>query len=113
MPTNAVYQPTTVTFENSGSLLEQTTSSSRMKILLRKKWMKFLVLFLGLFFLALGIIVFGISTIDYEDSVEKEDVISELPHEREIDVILIIIGVFFIIFGLIFLGKNKFFSYAT
>lgn len=107
MPTNVVYQPTTVSFENSGgSLLAQTTTSSRLKTAFRKPWMQSLLLTGGLLFIALGIVLTATAFADYEDAIANEDVVNEMPvHEKEYDAFLISLGVFFSIFGFVLLGK--------
>lgn len=107
MPTNAVYQPTTVSFENSGgSLLAQTTTSSRLKTAFRKPWKQALLLSAGLVFLSLGIVLTSIAFADYEDAINNEDVVTDLPvHEKDYDIFLIFLGVFFTIFGFVLLGK--------
>lgn len=106
MPTNAVYQPTTVSFENSGAIFPQTTTSSRLKHAFRKPWMKILLLILTLFFIALGLILFAASFADYEDAIHNEEVVTELPvHEKEFDVVLMILGGVFALFGIFLLGK--------
>lgn len=110
MPTNSVYQPTTVTFENSNSLIAQTRSSSRLKIIFHKTWMKILLLIGGLLFLAIGLVIFCLGTIDYEDSVTNEggmDMSSEFPREKEFDITLIILGVFFASLGFVLLGNKS------
>ena len=108
MPTNSVYQPTTVTFENSNSLIAQTRSSSRLKIIFHKTWMKILLLIGGLLFLAVGLVIFCLGTIDYEDSVTNDgDMSSEFPHEKEFDTTLIILGVFFASLGFVLLGNTS------
>lgn len=109
MPTNAVYQPTTVSFENSGgSLLAQTTTSSRLKTAFRKPWMQTLLLSGGLIFLALGVVLTATAFADYEDAVANEDVVTDLPvHEKEYDVFLIFLGVFFTLFGFVLLGEYE------
>ncbi|KAL7023101.1 hypothetical protein ACKWTF_012491 [Chironomus riparius] len=106
MPTNSVYQPTTVTFENSNSLIAQTRSSSRLKIIFHKTWMKILLLIGGLLFLAVGLVIFCLGTIDYEDSMTNDggDMSSEFPREKEFDITLIILGVFFASLGFVLLG---------
>ena len=109
MPTNAVYQPTTVSFENSGgSLLAQTTTSSRLKTAFRKPWKQTLLLSAGLLFLALGIVLTGTAFADYEDAIYNEDVVTDMPvHEKEYDVVSIVLGVFFTLFGFVLLGKYE------
>lgn len=109
MPTNAVYQPTTVSFENSGgSLLAQTTTSSRLKTVFRKPWKQALLLAAGLLFLALGVVVTGTAFADYEDAIYNEDTVTELPvHEKQYDVVLIVLGVFFTLFGFVLMGKSE------
>lgn len=104
MPTNSVYQPTTVTFENSNSLIAQTRSSSRLKIIFHKTWMKVLLLIGGLLFLAVGLVIFSLGFIDYEDAVNNEGIVQEFPHEKEFDITLIILGLFFASLGLVLLG---------
>lgn len=107
MPTNAVYQPTTVSFENSGgSLLAQTTTSSRLKTAFRKPWMQALLLAAGLMFLALGIVLTSSAFADYEDVIGNEDIVTDLPkNEKEFDIIFIALGIFFTLFGFVLLGK--------
>lgn len=109
MPTNAVYQPTTVSFENSGgSLLAQTTTSSRLKTAFRKPWKQALLLAAGLLFLAVGIVMTATAFTDYEDVVENEDIVTEHPiHEKEFDIVLIFLGVFFTLFGFVLLGEYE------
>lgn len=106
MPTNAVYQPTTVSFENSGgSLLAQTTTSSRLKTAFRRSWKQALLLAAGLLFLALGIVVTATAFADYEDAIDNEDSVTDMPvHEKDFDIALCILGSFFIIFGFVLLG---------
>ncbi|CRK87004.1 CLUMA_CG000855, isoform A [Clunio marinus] len=106
MPTSAVYQPTTVSFENSGgSLLAQTTTSSRLKTAFRKPWMQTLLLLAGLFFIALGIVLTVSAFADYEDVMANEDIVKDLPpHEMEYDIFFVFLGVFFTIFGFVLLG---------
>lgn len=70
--------------------------------------MKILLLVGALFFLALGLVLFGASFADYEDAVANEDVVTELPaHEKEFDVGLMILGGFFAAFGICLLGEFK------
>lgn len=108
MPTNSVYQPTTVTFENSNSLIAQTRSSSRLKIIFHKTWMKILLLIGGLLFLAVGLVIFCLGFIDYEDSMTNDgDMSSEFPREKEFDITLIILGVFFASLGFVLLGNKN------
>lgn len=108
MPTNAVYQPTTVSFENTGPIFpHQTTTTSRLKSTFRRPWMKILLLVGALFFLALGLVLFGASFADYEDAIANEDVVTELPiHEKEFDVGMMVLGGFFTLFGICLLGKS-------
>ena len=105
MPTNSVYQPTTVTFENNLNPLISQTRSSRLKIIFHKTWMKILLLFLALLFIAVGLVIFCLGTIDYEDAVTNNDV-PEFPHEKEFDITLIILGLFFASLGLVLLGMS-------
>jgi hypothetical protein len=107
MPTNAVYQPTTVSFENSGgSLLAQTTTASRLKTAFRKPWMQSLLLAGGLLFVATGVVLTSTAFADYEDSVSNEDIVTEMPvHEKEYDIVCIVLGIFFCLFGFVLLGK--------
>jgi hypothetical protein len=106
MPTTAVYQPTTVSFENSGSLLAQTTTSSRLKTAFRKSWMRILLLISSLIFIALGLILTTTAFADYEDAINNEDIVTELPvHEKSFDITLMVLGSFFILFGAFLLGK--------
>ncbi|KAG5673751.1 hypothetical protein PVAND_003771 [Polypedilum vanderplanki] len=93
---NSVYQPTTVT----NTFIAQTSSSSRPLNfnVLKRPWVKILLLIGGLFFLAVGIVIFGLGTIDFEDSQYV------VPNERNFDVLLIIFGLFFAILGLVLLG---------
>lgn len=106
MPTNSVYQPTTVTFENSNSLIAQTRSSSRLKIIFHKTWMKILLLIGGLLFLAVGLVIFCLGTVDFEDVMTNDDIVTEFPHEKEFDITLIILGLFFASLGLVLLGNK-------
>lgn len=110
MPTNAVYQPTTVSFENTGPIFpHQTTTTSRLKSAFRRPWMKILLLVGALFFLTLGLVLFGASFADYEDAIDNEEIVSVLPkHEKEFDVGLMIIGGIFAIFGGCLLGESNF-----
>lgn len=107
MPTSAVYQPTTVSFENSGgSLLAQTTTSSRLRTTFRKPWTQALLLAAGLMFLALGIVLTATAFADYEDVIANEDIVTDLPiNEKRNDIVFIFLGGFFAIFGLVLLGK--------
>ena len=106
MPTNAVYQPTTVSFENSGgSLLAQTTTASRLKTVFRKPWRQALLLAAGLMFLALGIVLTASAFADYEDVVANEDLLDLPKKEQQLDVIFMVLGVFFTIFGFVLLGE--------
>lgn len=60
----------------------------------------------GLLFLALGVVLTCISFADYEDAVANEDIVTDLPvHEKEYDVFLMCLGVFFTIFGFVLLGE--------
>lgn len=115
MPTNAVYQPTTVSFENSGgSLLAQTTTSSRLKTAFRKPWRQALLLSAGLLFLALGIVLTATAFADFEDAIANEDIVTDLPvHEKEYDAVLIVLGIFFTLFGFVLLGKYENVTTAT
>lgn len=107
MPTNAVYQPTTVSFENTGPIFaHQTTTTSRLKSAFRRPWMKILLLIGALFFIALGVVLFAASFADYEDAIAFEDVVTELPvHEKEFDIGLMILGGFFTVIGICLLGE--------
>lgn len=109
MPTNAsVYQPTTVTFENtSGTIFpHQTTTTSRLKAAFRKPWMKILLLVGSLFFIALGLILMVSSFADYEDALANEDIVSDMSiHEKNFDIVLMILGAFFTIFGICLMGE--------
>jgi hypothetical protein len=108
MPTNAVYQPTTVSFENTGPIFPQTTTTSRLKSAFRKPWMRILLLIGSLFFVALGLILSTASFADYEDVVQNEDVVTERPvHEKEFDIALMILGGFFLLFGIFLLGESS------
>jgi hypothetical protein len=109
MPTSAVYQPTTVSFENQGgSLLAQTTTSSKLRTVFRKPWRQAVLLALGLMFLAVGIVVTATGFADYEDIIANEDFVTEQPiNEERNDFILIFLGGFFAIFGLVLLGKYE------
>lgn len=109
MPTNAVYQPTTVSFENSGgSLLAQTTAGSRLKLAFRTTIRKTCLLVASLVFISLGIILTASATADYEDATANEDVVTDIPvHEKELDIGFIVLGAFFTIFGFILLGKSQ------
>lgn len=70
--------------------------------------MQTLLLSGGLIFLALGIVLTATAFADYEDAVENEDVVTDLPvHEKEYDVFLIFLGVFFTIFGFVLLGEYE------
>jgi hypothetical protein len=109
MPTNAVYQPTTVSFENSGgSLLAQTTTESRLKTIFRKTWKQALLFATGLMFIALGLVLSVSAFAVYEDVLENED---DMDHdfpkdEKQLDVFFMVLGVFFTIFGFFLLGKG-------
>lgn len=105
MPTNAVYQPTTVQFENSGMHF-QTSASSRLKSFFRKTYMQILLLIVGLLFLTTGIVLTASAAADYEDVEEFKDSISSPVVEEEMDIGLIILGVFFTIFGFVLLGES-------
>lgn len=108
MPTSAVYQPTTVTFGDNGggSLLSQTTTTSRLRQAFRKPWTQALLLAAALLFLALGLILTSVAFADYEDVVANEDVVTDLPvNEKRNDIIFIFLGGFFTIFGLVLLGE--------
>lgn len=70
--------------------------------------MKALLLVGALFFLALGLVLAGASFADYEDVVENEDVVTELPvNEKKIDVVLMVAGGFFTVVGICLLGEFK------
>lgn len=57
-------------------------------------------------FLALGIVLTSVAFADYEDAVVNEEIVTEMPvHEKEVDVFLMSLGVFFTIFGFAMLGK--------
>lgn len=106
---SAVYQPTTVTFENnSGPIFpHQTTTTSRLKAVFRRKWLQILLLIGALFFIALGLVLMITSSIDYEDAVASEDFVTEKPvQEEELDIVLMILGAFFTIFGILLLGES-------
>lgn len=105
---SAVYQPTTVSFENtSGSIFpHQTTTTSRLKAAFRKPWMKIILFIASMFFTALGIILMGASFADYEDAIENEETVTDEPiHEKDFDIVLMILGAFFTIFGIFLMGK--------
>lgn len=105
---SAVYQPTTVTFENnSGPIFpHQTTTTSRLKATFRRKWTQVLLIVGSLFFITLGLIVMVTSSVDYEDAIANEENVTEIPvHEKEFDIILFFIGIFFTIFGILLLGE--------
>ena len=106
MPTNAVYQPTTVQFENSGMHF-QTSAGSRLKSFFRKTYMQVLLLVLGLLFLTTGIVLTASAAADYEDVEEFKDNISTPVVEEEMDIGLIVLGVFFTIFGFVLLGESS------
>jgi hypothetical protein len=93
---NSVYQPTTVT----NTFIAQTSSSSRPFNILKRPLVKILLLIGGLFFFAVGIVIFGLGTIDFEDSQYVVE------NERKFDVLLIVFGLFFAILGLVLLGKK-------
>lgn len=60
----------------------------------------------SLLFLALGIVLTTIAFADYEDAEANADVVTELSvHEKEYDILLCFLGVFFTIFGFVLLGK--------
>jgi hypothetical protein len=106
---SAVYQPTTVTFENnSGPIFpHQTTTTSRLKAAFRKKWMQIILLIGSLFFISLGLIVMITSSVDFEDAIANEDNVTEISvHEKEFDIVLMILGAFFTIFGIVLLGES-------
>ncbi|CAO1428847.1 unnamed protein product [Diamesa hyperborea] len=103
MPTNAVYQPTTVQFENSGMHF-QTSAGSRLKSFFRKTYMQVLLLILGLLFLTTGIVLTASAAADYEDVEEFKENISSPVVEEETDIGLIVLGVFFTIFGFVLLA---------
>lgn len=67
--------------------------------------MKILLLIGGLFFLTVGLVIFCLGVIDYEDSVTNGDVVQEPQHEKEFDITLIILGLFFSSLGLVLLGN--------
>ena len=107
MNTNSVYQPTTVSFENSGAIFPQTSTTSRLKTVFRKPWMKILLLIGALFFITLGCVLCAASFADYEDAISNEDIVTELPvHEKELDKFLMALGGFFFLFGIFLLGKS-------
>lgn len=114
MPANSVYQPTTVSFEATGGLLQQTTnSSSRLKIF-RKPIYQILVLILGLFFLVFGIILISVGTVDYVDTEEHSADVPDVQSEETNDVIFIIFGSLLLVIGFALLGKFFFyFSFIT
>lgn len=105
MPTNAVYQPTTVSFETTGGLLAQTANSnSRLKIF-RKPLMQILLLVASLLFLASGIILVVAGSADLSDVEQHRDENTEyLPKEEEIDIGVIFGGVILTIIGFALFG---------
>lgn len=107
MPTNAVYQPTTVQFENSGMHF-QTSAGSRLKSFFRKTYMQVLLLILGLLFLTTGIVLTASAAADYEDVEEFKENITSPVVEEETDIGLMVLGVFFTIFGFVLLGESSF-----
>lgn len=67
--------------------------------------MQTLLLTGGLLFIALGVVLTATAFADYEDAIENEDTVTDLPvHEKEYDIFLIVLGVFFSIFGFVLLG---------
>lgn len=68
--------------------------------------MQALLLAAGLLFLALGVVLTASAFADYEDVVANEDKITDLPpHEKDVDILLIFLGLFFTIFGFVLLGE--------
>lgn len=68
--------------------------------------MQTLLLAGGLLFLALGIVLTASAFADYEDVLANEDIVTDLPvHEKEVDMFLMFLGVFFTLFGFVLLGK--------
>lgn len=86
-------------------MLAQTTTASRLKTVFRKPWRQALLLAAGLMFLALGIVLTASAFADYEDVVANEDILDLPKKEQQLDVIFMVLGVFFTIFGFVLLGK--------
>lgn len=110
-----VYQPTTVSYETrpgtgsgnggGGGLLAQTAAASSLKML-RKPAAQLSVLIFGLISLAAGIAMIASGSADYSDTEQHPEAHPDgdnIP-EEELDIGLIVAGVFITILGFILLG---------
>lgn len=107
-----VYQPTTVSYETrpgtgaGGGLLAQTTAASSLKML-RKPATQMAVLVFGLISLAAGIVMIASGSADYSDTEqhpETHPADGSTTPEEQLDIGLIVAGVFITIMGFATLG---------
>lgn len=101
MPSNNVYQPTTVSYEQRGDLLSQTTASNSLKVL-KHPVPQFTILIFGLLLFASGIAMIASGAADYSDT---EAHIEDIADDSEgMDIGLIVGGAFATLFGVCLLG---------
>lgn len=107
-----VYQPTTVSYETrpgtgaGGGLLAQTTAASSLKML-RKPAAQMAVLVFGLISLAAGIVMIASGSADYSDTEQHPETHPDdgtTTPEEQLDIGLIVAGVFITILGFVLLG---------
>ncbi|KAL9692633.1 hypothetical protein quinque_015726 [Culex quinquefasciatus] len=106
-----VYQPTTVSYETRPgpgpeSLLAQTTAASSLKML-RKPAAQMAVLVFGLISLAAGIVMIASGSADYSDTEQHPETHPDdgsTTPEEQLDIGLIVAGVFITILGFVLLG---------
>lgn len=107
-----VYQPTTVSYETrpgtgaGGGLLTQTTAASSLKML-RKPAAQMAVLVFGLISLAAGIVMIASGSADYSDTEQHPETHPDdgsTTPEEQLDIGLIVAGVFITILGFVLLG---------
>lgn len=107
-----VYQPTTVSYETrpgtgaGGGLLAQTTAASSLKML-RKPAAQMAVRVFGLISLAAGIVMIASGSADYSDTEQHPETHPDdgsTTPEEQLDIGLIVAGVFITILGFVLLG---------
>lgn len=103
---SSVYQPTTVSYEpRPGSLLSQTTAASPLQVL-RKPYVQWILLTLGILSISFGIVLIVNASEDFEHT---EEIRNDKPREyveteEAIDISLIIGGIFLTLFGFVLIA---------